>query len=113
MLPWSSALRCPGLRSALRSSRRPRLRSPEVRRIATGLSSSTSQAASASSGTSDFNRRCSPCGQGRSATTSVARGSSSAMATAAVFRGVGQPFELVEIPIPEKLLEGELLVRME
>lgn len=34
-------------------------------------------------------------------------------ALAAVFHGVGQPFELREIALPETLREGELLVRME
>eukprot|EP00913_Durusdinium_trenchii_P004353 g4035.t1 len=34
-------------------------------------------------------------------------------AVAAVFHEVGKPFELREIPLPEKLNEGELLVRME
>lgn len=32
---------------------------------------------------------------------------------AAVFHGVGRPFELREIPLPDKLREGELLVRLE
>lgn len=36
-----------------------------------------------------------------------------AKAVAAVFHGVGKPFELQEIPLPDKLNEGELLVRME
>lgn len=34
-------------------------------------------------------------------------------AVAAVFHQVGQPFELREIPIPDKLREGELVVRLE
>lgn len=36
-----------------------------------------------------------------------------AHAVAAVFHGVGQPHELREIPLPSRLSEGELLVRLE
>eukprot|EP00747_Dinoflagellata_sp_TGD_P179575 gnl/TRDRNA2_/TRDRNA2_30605_c0_seq1.p1 gnl/TRDRNA2_/TRDRNA2_30605_c0~~gnl/TRDRNA2_/TRDRNA2_30605_c0_seq1.p1 ORF type:complete len:439 (-),score=72.03 gnl/TRDRNA2_/TRDRNA2_30605_c0_seq1:51-1367(-) len=34
-------------------------------------------------------------------------------AQAAVFRGPGQPFEMVQLELPDKLREGELLVRLE
>jgi len=43
----------------------------------------------------------------------IGSGRCAAKAVAAVFHEVGKPMELREIPLPERLNEGELLVRME